>query len=83
MDPETVSRIAAQVYKKFPDVKGKKPRIRAQNANGGAKSKKQTNTFLLTFRGFGSGPGGKKIPRLVRVVASNNGKILKVSTSRG
>ena len=41
-----------------------------------------TDQYVLTFRGSGQGPGGRVINRIVRVVADDRGKVLKVSTSR-
>jgi hypothetical protein len=84
MDPKLVQSISNRVYKKFPEIAGKKPQVRKQRTNGSlAKSAKPSANYLLTFRGIGKGPGGRKIPRLVRVVANTRGKILKISTSRG
>jgi hypothetical protein len=84
MEPKFVKSISEYVYRKFPEMAGKKPRIRKQ-PNGQAKTGERAavSTYLLTFRGKGEGPGGVVIPRWVRVVANNRGKILKVSTSRG
>ena len=84
MDPKIVQSISNKVYKKFPEISGKKPKVRKQRANGGLpKSVNPAPNYLLTFRGVGQGPGGRKIPRLVRVVATTRGKIIKISTSRG
>jgi hypothetical protein len=85
MDPKLILQISKVVYKRFPEVDGKKPRVRKQPRANGAKPKKNAEnpTYLLTFKGQGQGPGGRKIPRLVRVVASARGKIIKMTTSRG
>ncbi len=85
MDPKLILQISKIVYKRFPEVEGKKPRVRKQAQTNGARPKKKADsqTYLLTFQGQGQGPGGRKIPRLIRVVANSNGKIIKMSTSRG
>lgn len=74
---ETISR---QVYRQFPEVRDARPAVQNQAGSksllgGGAR-------FTLTYRGRGQGPGGKTINRIVRVVADDRGRVLKMSTSR-
>ena len=75
-----IDAIARQVYRQFPEVKDARPAVQTQPAAkvAGAGS----NRFVLTFKGRGQGPGGQTIVRIVRVVADERGKVLKVSTSR-
>ncbi|MBE0408760.1 MAG: hypothetical protein IBX69_03400 [Anaerolineales bacterium] len=79
MDTKLIDNISQQVFRRFPDVTGSKPKVRLQTKPGGASSSK---TYLLTFTGKAVTPNGKSIPRYVRVIADENGKILKMSTSR-
>lgn len=81
MDSKLVDSISKQIYKRFPEVEGKKPKVRRQASNSGNKSK-STGTYLLTFQGKAKVQGGKTINRYIRVVADDEGKIIKVSTSR-
>jgi hypothetical protein len=81
MDSKLVDSISKQIYKRFPEVDGKKPKVRRQTSNSGNKSK-STGTYLLTFQGKAKVQGGKTINRYIRVVADDEGKIIKVSTSR-
>lgn len=74
-----IDSIARQVYGQFPEVKGARPNVQAQ---AGAKTPNSSPRFVLTFKSQGSGPGGKTIPRIVRVVADERGKVIKISTSR-
>lgn len=74
-----IDSIARQVYGQFPDVKGARPNVQTQ---AGAKTPNSAQRFVLTFKGSGQGPGGKTIPRIVRVVADERGKVIKISTSR-
>ncbi len=74
---ETISR---QVYRQFPEVKDTRPAVQNQPAPKTATA--GSACYLLTYRGRGQGPGGRAIPRIVRVVADGRGKVLKVSTSR-
>ena len=71
MNPFSLASICRQVYKKFPEVNGVLPRERAQGS--------QT---LLIFEGSAQTANGKTIKRVVRVVVSDEGKIVKTTTSR-
>jgi hypothetical protein len=83
MDPKTIQKISSQVYRQFPEVEGVKPKVRQRPPSVKPASKNgSSETFLLTFQGSASLGSGKSIPRLVRVVATSQGKILKISTSR-
>ena len=76
-----IDAIARQVYRQFPEIKEARPAVQNQpgaktpGAPGGSR-------FVLTFKGKGQGPGGQSILRIVRVVADERGKVLKISTSR-
>lgn len=81
MDPKLIKSIAAQIYRRFPEVAGCTPKVHLQHG-AQAKSGPSVPTYLLSFRGSVRAPDGKSIPRLVRVTASAQGRILKVTTSR-
>jgi hypothetical protein len=78
MDAKLLKSISTQIYRRFPEVAGSQPKVRLQSGpqSGGSR------TFVITFRGSGTASNGKSIPRLVRVTANEQGKILKVTTSR-
>ena len=78
-----IEAIAQQVYRQFPDIKGALPTVQNQLAAKASKTPgAQAPHFLLTFKGRGQGPGGHSIVRIVRVVADERGKVLKISTSK-
>jgi hypothetical protein len=52
------------------------PKVSQQGKN------KDNTTYLLTYSGSAELPGGRKINRIVRVVADERGRILKMTTSR-
>ncbi len=79
MDSKTIFGIKQQIYRQFPEVSGEEPSIKAQ---AGAKSPGQSATYLITFKGRVAQPSGPTFNRSVRVVADDNGRILKVTTSR-
>ncbi len=83
MDPKTIHKISTQVYRQFPEIAGVQPKVRLRPASAKPASQNgKTETYLLTFQGKASLASGKSMPRLVRVVATPQGKILKISTSR-
>lgn len=79
MDKKTIHAISNKVAVKFPEVSGSKPDVKRRPQ---AKSMSAAPTYLFTYRGEGTNPRGQVIPRQVRVVVDDNGKILKISTSR-
>jgi hypothetical protein len=80
MDPKFIQSISAKIYRQFPEVSGSQPRVSVQAAP--KSTARATATYLLTFRGSARTPDGKSIPRIVRVIANAQGRILKVTTSR-
>ena len=75
-----IDTIARQVYRQFPEVRDVRPAVQSQ---AGAKAVgAASGWYLLTFRGRGQAPGGQSIIRIIRVVADERGKVLKISTSR-
>lgn len=76
MDTEAVQKVTRQVERKFPELKGSRPTVKQQ---GGGKDSPQ---YLLVYKGKAELPGGKKMDRVVRVVATSEGKVIRMSTSR-
>jgi len=76
METKTIDTICSQIYRRFPEVAGAKPRIQTQ------KTAETDANYLLVFRGSSMTQDGKTMPRTVRVVVTERGKILKVTTSR-
>lgn len=79
MDAKALKSISSQIYHRFPEVAGSQPKVQPQS---GAQTGGASQTFVITFRGTAIASNGKSIPRLVRVTANAQGKILKVTTSR-
>ncbi len=81
LNSSQIDAISRQVYRQFPEIRDTRPMVQSQAGakTAGPNSREQ---YLLTFRGSGLGPGGRTIGRIVRVVADERGKVLKVSTSR-
>jgi hypothetical protein len=80
MDDKHLDSICRQIYKRFPEVSGSRPKVQAQKSS--SSSADASTQYLLIFQGSRSTADGKSINRIVRVVASEQGRILKVTTSR-
>lgn len=73
MKADAIRKITEQVLKKHPKLAGKLPKI----------SEQSPGNYLLVYRFSDELPGGKSISQTVRVVANEQGKISKISSSRG
>jgi hypothetical protein len=76
MELSSVNKVSRKVVKQFPEMKGSKPSIRTRSGPG---SKLQ---YELTYKGKADLPGGRSIRRVVRVVANEKGKVIRMSTSK-
>lgn len=74
-----IDAISRQVHGQFPELRGARPVVQPQTA---AKSVGLSARFILIYKGAGRGPAGQAIPRIVRVVADDRGRVVKISTSR-
>jgi hypothetical protein len=72
MNQQALNNVCQQVYRRFPEVSGSQPKVQTR----------ADNQFLLIFNGAAKAVDGRKIAHTVRVVASPDGKIVKVTTSR-
>ena len=77
LDTKTINSINKKVAQRFPEVARAKPKVQQQTGSG-----KNNSNFLLIYKANVKGPGGEKIRRNVRVVATTKGKIIKMTTSR-
>lgn len=75
MDATTKDRISRHVFRSFPEMKGVRPTVKRQPGGNGAQ-------FLLVYKGQAALPGGRRMMRIVRVVADERGSIVRMSTSR-
>ena len=77
MKTETVQSISKQVYRRFPEFKGIKPKVRSQST-----PKTDQKTYLLTYATRARIDEERFLDRWIRVVVDESGKIIKLSTSR-
>lgn len=76
MEKGTIQKVTRQVLRTFPEMDGVAPTVRAQPGGN------DSALVLLTYKGKAALPGGKSLTRIVRVVADERGRILRISTSR-
>jgi hypothetical protein len=74
MGSDMIELICNQVYSQFPDLKDVKP-ITQKMAGPGI------GNILVIFKGSTKTASGKTLPRVVRVVATESGKVIKMTTS--
>lgn len=72
MESQALNSICSQIYRRFPEVNGVHPKVQPYSGD----------KFLLIFTGKGTAANGKAISHNIRVVASQDGKIIKVTSSR-
>ena len=71
MDRKLIDGICKDIYKKFPEVNGTRPTM----------SDRPDGQVLLVFKGTAQTADGHTIARIVRVVADQTGKVIKITTS--
>ena len=72
MNAQSKSTVCTAVYRQFPELRGTNPTVKELPGD----------KYQLIFHGKAVTENGKSLPRTVRVVADENGKVLKLSTSR-
>lgn len=70
-----VDAICKRVYRRFPELRGTRPRVKAQGA--GAKGR-----FLLLFKSRITLDDGATLPVTVRAIADGSGRVIKMASSR-
>jgi hypothetical protein len=73
MDSNALQQVNQEIYRKYPEFKGVKPTVKAEAGTG---------SYLLTYQVEALTANDRHLTRYLRVSASSQGKILKISTSR-
>lgn len=76
-DSSTYQRINQQVWRMYPELRGIYPEERIPTSSAG-----NTTAVVLTYKIRVPLPGGKELPRWVKVNLSSSGEILKISSSK-
>lgn len=77
MNRSTIAKINRQVSRDFPEMKDINPTVRRR-----PQPKAGDQRYTLTYKGKAELPGGRFLNRIVRVVADEQGHILRISTSK-
>lgn len=80
MDQTLYKKVIDQIYHRYPEFSGVRPKVRLQKATTDNSSENQA--YLFTFQKNIPLNENKFLQRYMRVVVSQQGKIIKVSTSR-
>lgn len=76
MDKSTLAKLTKEVARKFPEMEGVRPSLKRKcESNNGLQ-------YEVTYKGSAELPGGKTMRRIVRVIADEKGRILRMSTSK-
>jgi len=81
MTERVLNLICREVYRRFPDLRGTRPKVKNYGPGKGSPSNPSPK-YLLVFQGEGVTDTDKPLPYAVRVVVNAQGKILKMSMSR-
>lgn len=74
MKADAIRTVCQEVARRFPEFAGIRPKVQASPRKAGA--------FQLTFETRVKLDGDKALARWVRVTADENGKIVRMTTSR-
>jgi len=77
MESKTLSVVCSQIYRRFPEMNGIRPKVQTQDLPD-----QKGQNYLLVFRTTALTANGKSLPRIVRATVDEKGKIIKVTTSR-
>jgi hypothetical protein len=80
MNDKTIEDVCKEVYKRFPEMRGIKPKIQPYRPSG-KHSAGDSSKSLLVLQGSGLTDSNKTIAFIVRVVVNTEGKILRMSMS--
>lgn len=81
MNERLITNVCREVYRRFPEMRGTRPKIQSYGS-AKANAANPSPKFLLIFRGKGESNEHQTIPYAVRVVVTEQGKIIKMSMSR-
>lgn len=74
MKKDSVEKITRTVVRQFPEMDGVRPIVKMEDGGD--------DLYLVTYKGALDLPDGNTMKRIVRVVASHNGDVIRMSTSR-
>jgi len=80
MNQKLIQDISQEVYNRFPEVRGKKPKVRSIKFPK-TRSITRSPVYLLIFQNQSVTSTKRTLPYYVRVVINEQGRILKITMS--
>ena len=80
MQPASIQTVCQQVYARFPNLRGIRPKVERQQPAGNTDP--SASRYLLIFKTQSVTANGKTMFFAVRVVADAQGSILKLTTPK-
>lgn len=77
MDTKKIKEITQRVYQRYPSLRGISPQVREVFVPEIGQKR-----FTLTFRKVSITENNKRIPKWIRATVNEQGKILKISSSK-
>ncbi len=74
MKKEAVEKVTHKVVRQFPEMEGIEPAVKSEQGGD--------DRYLMTYKGAFDLPDGNTMKRIVHVVASEQGDVIRMSTSR-
>jgi len=81
MNEKDIADICKEVYRRFPEIRGVKPKVQPYRPPNAQVSKPSTKSLLI-FQKSGETDDKKSLTYIVRVIVADDGKILRMSMSR-
>lgn len=78
MNQTLIQGINKVVYKRFPEMRDVRPTVRTQKGS----TARDEHTYLLVYKTKIALAGSKSLPRTVRVIANDEGRVIRITTSR-
>jgi hypothetical protein len=88
MKTQMLASVNQEIYRRFPILAGKRPRIQSYRAftaallGAGRGASGSQPAYLMIYKGQAAASDRTAIPIVVRVLVDRQGKILKISSSR-
>jgi hypothetical protein len=75
MDKKLIEKINRKVAQSFPEMRGVRPKVNREKTRAGLR-------YRLTYKGTAELPGGRSMKRVAHVLVDEDGKVLRMSTSK-
>jgi hypothetical protein len=81
MNQRMIDNVCREVYRRFPEIRGLKPKMQPYGASKNSTTNPSPK-YLLIFRSKAATETHQSLSYVIRVIVNEQGKILKMSMSR-